>query len=83
MDKRYDDTHDLAEAASSTGSSIEDLTGRRRSWTAAEDEEKYRLVVENANEIITVTVDGNLSYVNQKAVEISGYTRDECAVDPG
>jgi len=37
----------------------------------------YRLAVENANEAIVVTQDGNLAFVNAKAVQISGYSRRE------
>ncbi len=47
-----------------------------------ESEEKYRLVVENANEIITVSVDGTLRLVNTKALAVSSYSEDELLGTP-
>jgi len=40
-------------------------------------EEKYRVVVENANEAIVVAQDGFIRFANPVAVAMSGYTRDE------
>ncbi len=40
-------------------------------------EEKYRFVVENANEAILVAQDGILKFVNPKAAKISKYTVEE------
>ncbi len=40
-------------------------------------EEKYRVLVENANEAILVAQDGRLKFVNPKAVELAGYSEDE------
>jgi PAS domain S-box-containing protein len=40
-------------------------------------EEKYRLVVENANQGIVVVQDGIPKFVNPKIVETSGYSTDE------
>ena len=45
-------------------------------------EEKYRLVVEHANEGIAVTQDGFFRYVNPKAVRIWGYSSEEIASRP-
>ena len=45
-------------------------------------EEKYRLIVENANEAIVVVQDGVLKFFNQKTEEFSGYTRDELQGKP-
>jgi PAS domain S-box-containing protein len=42
-----------------------------------ESEEKYRILVENANEAIIVAQDDLLKFVNSKAVEITGYSREE------
>ena len=45
-------------------------------------EEKYRRLIENANEAIAVTQDGHFKYVNPKLQEISGYSRDELLTLP-
>lgn len=45
-------------------------------------EEKYRLVVENANEAIVVTQDGIFKYVNPKAMKIMGYSKEELISRP-
>jgi PAS domain S-box-containing protein len=47
-----------------------------------ESEEKYRGVVENANEGIIVTQDGMLKFINRKTVEFSGYTEEELISRP-
>ena len=48
----------------------------------AESEEKYRLVVEHANEAILVAQDNKLKYVNPKCVELLDYTREELLDKP-
>ncbi|HDH97294.1 MAG TPA: PAS domain S-box protein, partial [Proteobacteria bacterium] len=48
-----------------------DVTERRRA------EERYRQVVENANEAIVVAQDGKLKFVNPKAEELTGYSSEE------
>jgi PAS domain S-box-containing protein len=40
-------------------------------------EEKYRIVVENAKEVIAVIQDMEIKYINSRATEITGYSRDE------
>jgi PAS domain S-box-containing protein len=47
-----------------------------------ESEEKYRLLVENANEAIVVAQDGRLRFVNTRAVELSGYSEAELKSNP-
>jgi len=43
-----------------------------------ESEEKYRAIFESANDVIvTLNLKGNITAVNRRAEEISGYTRDE------
>ena len=45
-------------------------------------EGKYRLVVENALELINVTQDGILKYVNQSTLTTTGYSREELVNRP-
>ena len=47
-----------------------------------ESEEKYRLLVENANEAIVVAQDGRLRFVNARAAELSGYSEAELKSNP-
>jgi len=45
-------------------------------------EEKYRLVIENANEAILVVQEGMLKLTNPKATEVTGYTQEELCSRP-
>jgi len=45
-------------------------------------EERYRLLVENANEVILVQQAGHLVFFNHMAIDFTGYTRDELHFTP-
>jgi two-component system cell cycle sensor histidine kinase/response regulator CckA len=47
-----------------------------------ESEEKYRLLVETANEAIFIAQDGVIKFPNPKTIEITGYTYDEVKAMP-
>jgi PAS domain S-box-containing protein len=47
-----------------------------------ESEEKYRTLVDNANEAIIVAQDGVLEFVNRQAVEMMGYSERELTTRP-
>ncbi len=47
-----------------------------------ESEEKYRQVVENANETILVAQDGMIRFINAKAEDLFGYSREELISQP-
>jgi PAS domain S-box-containing protein len=47
-----------------------------------ESEDRYRRLVENANEAIFVIQDGRICFVNQKVEEIGMYTKEELAAKP-
>jgi PAS domain S-box-containing protein len=61
----------------------EEISERRRYEEALkESEEKYRQLVENANEAILVAQDGMLRFFNRKTSEFTGYTEEELASIP-
>ncbi|MCX5977006.1 MAG: PAS domain S-box protein [Coprothermobacterota bacterium] len=47
-----------------------------------ESEEKYRALVENANEVILVVQDGMLKFVNRMACKLTGYSEQELTSRP-
>ena len=47
-----------------------------------ESEEKYRLLVETANEAIFIAQDGGIKFPNPKALEITGYSENEILAMP-
>ncbi|GAB4523358.1 MAG: hypothetical protein Kow0047_33530 [Anaerolineae bacterium] len=55
------------------------LTGRFRllHLRLKAEQDRYRALVENANETIVVVQDGVICYANPKAEELTGYRRDE------
>lgn len=62
---------------------IEDITQRKQAEKALrESEEKYRILVEHANEGILVAQDGMLRYVNPRLLEFSGYSHGEITSRP-
>ncbi len=61
----------------------QDITERKQAEKALrESEEKYRTVVENAQEAIYIAVDGILKFGNSKAAELSGYTQEDLTSTP-
>jgi PAS domain S-box-containing protein len=58
---------------------IADITGRKQmEETLRESEEKYRLLIDTANESIIVAQDGQLKFVNNMTIELlEGYSEQE------
>ena len=62
---------------------IRDITKRKQMIDSLkESEEKYRLLVENANEAVLVAQDGILKFANPKAIELFGYSLEELTNSP-
>jgi len=62
---------------------IKDLSPRMKMEEAlSESEEKYRLLVENANEGILVAQDDKHKFVNAKMMEMTGYSEEELVSAP-
>lgn len=58
--------------------SLTDITERKQSEKLLkESEEKYRLIVENANDGIEITQNDKIIFCNQRFADMLGYTRDE------
>jgi PAS domain S-box-containing protein len=63
-----------AELEDSNRKLLEEITERKRSERALKDsEEKYRLLVENANDAIFIIQDGKVTFPNPKAKKLSRY----------
>ncbi len=61
----------------------QDITDRKQAETALkESEEKYRLVVEKADEAIFIGQDDVIKFPNPKTLELSGYSEEELATMP-
>ena len=62
---------------------LRDITERNRIESALkESEEKYRMVVENAQEVIYIAVDGMLIFANKRTTAFSGYSLEELTSRP-
>ncbi len=61
---------------------IENFEYRRSQKVLQNVEEKYRALVENANEGIVVVQDEKIVYVNFRAMEVSGYSQEEMMFTP-
>lgn len=62
---------------------VRDITVRKRTEESLrENEQKYRQLVENANETIVVIQSGILRFVNPRIVELSGYSEEDLLDKP-
>ncbi len=60
-----------------------DITDSKQIFLSLQDsEEKYRLLVENANDAVFITQDEVVQFVNPKACEMTGYGKEEILKTP-
>jgi len=60
----------------------EAIIRKRAEKALTESEEKYRILVENANEAIFVAQDNYIKFPNPKTLEVTGFTEQELAETP-
>ncbi|MRR15548.1 MAG: PAS domain S-box protein [Deltaproteobacteria bacterium] len=60
----------------------ESRKGKQAEAALRESEQRYRTVVENANEGINIAQDGRLVYMNPKLAEMTGHPFEEVAIRP-
>ncbi len=62
---------------------IKDITERKKTEIALkESEEKYRLMIENANDAIFIVQEGFIKFPNRRSIDISGYSEEELTRTP-
>jgi PAS domain S-box-containing protein len=81
--QRFNIIHDEQGRPEAIEGIVTDVTERKQAEEKLRDaQERYQLIVENANEGIAIIHDGYFVFVNPKCTEISGYTEHELMSKP-